>query len=345
MLTPVSAKTDGVHAEPVSGRLPVIHIGMPKTATKTLQWCIFAQHSEIFYLGRYDGQPFRSRYRAHGACRDDGVFRIMDQIAYRGIHNPDIPLCRKTLQDYLLLNNSRELLPVWSWESYCTDNRENRRLRAEALRGVFGEARILVTIRHPVHLLESAYLQQLKRDNIGARSRRGRPAFYQTIDDWVTRDVGGDISDHLDYPETIRIYADLFGVDNVRVLAFEQLLKDKAGFFANICKFMGIDLAEALQLLDSNTYNSRWTMTQLERLQSIRGSFFKSLVFQFADRRTRKDMLDLNRAGSPRIPGPGAKVEIAAELRERILDRTRKGNLWLDRTFDMGLAEMGYLGR
>ena len=34
---------------------PVIHIGMPKTATKTLQWRLFAEHSEIYYLGRFDG--------------------------------------------------------------------------------------------------------------------------------------------------------------------------------------------------------------------------------------------------------------------------------------------------
>ena len=39
-------------------RIPVIHIGMPKTATKTLQWRLFNGHSEVFYLGRFDGACF-----------------------------------------------------------------------------------------------------------------------------------------------------------------------------------------------------------------------------------------------------------------------------------------------
>jgi len=44
-------------------RIPVIHIGMPKTATKTLQWGLFNGHSEIYYLGRFDGPQFRSDHK------------------------------------------------------------------------------------------------------------------------------------------------------------------------------------------------------------------------------------------------------------------------------------------
>ena len=93
---------------------PVIHIGMPKTATKTLQWRIFAQHSEIYYLGRFDGEPFHGKYKQYKACRDATVFQLMSNIAYRGYRRPNIQKCRDLLERYLAENNQSRQIPVWS---------------------------------------------------------------------------------------------------------------------------------------------------------------------------------------------------------------------------------------
>jgi len=46
-------------------RIPVIHIGMPKTATKTLQWRLFIAHSEIFCLGQFDGPKFGKDHKKY----------------------------------------------------------------------------------------------------------------------------------------------------------------------------------------------------------------------------------------------------------------------------------------
>jgi hypothetical protein len=315
---------------------------MPKTATKTLQWRIFSQHSEIFYLGRFDGKQFQMKYRQYEACRDETVFRIMDEVAYRGFRDPNIQDCKELLAQYLAEHNPENKVPVWSWESYATDSQQNRKSRAESLRLLFGEAKIVITIRHPIKLLESAFLQQLKRDNIGAKYQRGKAAFYCSIDQWVARDFMDDISNHLDYPETVRMYVEQFGRENVCVLVFEDLLRDKVGFYNQLCKFMGIDPAEALRLVDVNVDNSRWTSAQLERLRSIKKSPLASLRFRFSNRKGRKKMLALTSHGSSLSTGDAAREEIAPLLREQVLARTCAGNEWLDQTFDLGLKEYGY---
>lgn len=321
---------------------PVIHIGMPKTATKTLQWRIFSKHSDIYYLGRFDGEPFRGKYKKFKACRDETVFRIMKQIAYRGYRRPNFQKCRELLKKYLTEHNRNNLIPVWSWESYSTDSRRNRQYRARNLKQVFEDAKIVITIRHPVKLLESAFLQQLNRDNIGGRYWFGRGVFYSSIDKWVKRDFLGDVSDHLDYAETIKMYVELFGRDNVCVLVFEDLLQNRDDFYQNLCEFMSIDSQQALSLVAGNVDNSRWTNIQLDRLRSINNSLKDSLRFRFSKRQYRKSQLGLDKRGAPLNLGKKARVEISQNIRGKVLERTHQGNEWLDQTFDLELTRHGY---
>lgn len=322
--------------------LPVVHIGMPKTATKTLQWRLFAGHEAIFYLGRYDGSVFGGQYRPFRACRDELVFKVMDQVAYRGIHSPDMAYCRSAMDDYLKAPMQQGLVPVWSWESYCTDNAHNRRVRARNLKQLFGKAKIVVSVRHPVKLLKSAYMQQLRRDNIGGRYRKGRNGFYRAIDEWVRADVANDITDHLEYPETIGMYVDEFGADNVCVLPFELLVADSRAFYERLCRFMGIDLERALELLGENVDNSRWTEVQLKILERINGSRLQKLKFRFASKRERKQMLDLDQKGKPLGDAPKASPAMSPDVMRDVVERTRAGNEWLERTFTLGLQGYGY---
>jgi len=322
--------------------IPVVHIGMPKTATKTLQWRLFAGHEDIFYLGRYDGSVFHGQYREYRACRDELVFKVMDQVAYSGIHNPDMAFCRSAMEAYLKVPLQKGLVPVWSWESYCTDNPDNRRVRARNLKQLFGKARIVVTVRHPVKLLKSAYMQQLRRDNIGGRYRKGRSGFYCPIDEWVQADVGHDISDHLGYPETIRMYVDEFGADNVCVLPFELLVADSRAFYERLCRFMGVDLERALELLGRNVDNSRWTEVQLKNLEQINASRLQKLKFRFASKRERKQMLDLDQKGKPLRDAPRASPNMSPGVMRDVVARTRAGNEWLESEFSLGLRDYGY---
>ena len=323
-------------------RVPVIHIGMPKTATKTLQWRLFACHSEIFYLGRFDGSFFEGKYRQFGACRDQNVKSLMQQIAYGDIYNPDFSQCKKILAEVLEPAHQQNLLPVWSWESYSTDILAKRRVRARNLKKVFGEARILMTIRHPVALLESAYFQQLRRDNVGAHGTVGQPPYYLPIDDWLSSEFNGEVIPHLQYADTIQAYVDQFGIDNISVFLFEDLFADKHTFFKSICDAMGVDHDEGIRLMDEKTDNERWTVRQIEALVKIKGSFFESLKFRFSDKQTRKQLLELGRDNIPLMEGPKAQAPISPEWQNKIYEMTEKGNRWIEEMFNLPLEKYGY---
>ncbi len=325
-------------------RTPFVHIGLPKTGTKTLQWRLFAEHPEIYYLGRFDGPAYKARYGRFDCCRDATVQTVMNEIAYSAQTDPDLPRCRRLLEEALTPAREADLVPVWSWESYATDTLAKRRIRARNLKALFGDARIAITLRNPVALLESAYFQVLKRRNVGGSGKRGRPLFYTTIAAWLEDNLQGSIMPHLEYAETIRTYVDLFGRENVSVLLFENLQNDPAGFIANLCQTIGIDPDAGVRLTAGRGDNARWTRAQLDRLQRLDASFAKSLVFLMSGRKTRRRMLDLDDAGIPRVPGEQASAPMPPEWRKRIFEITADGNRWLVDTYDLPVARYGYFG-
>jgi len=325
-------------------RIPVIHIGMPKTATKTLQWRLFSAHSKVFYLGRFDGAYFQGKYRQFDRCRDASVQALMRQIAYGNVYSPDFAKCRKLLEQIIAPALEKNLLPVWSWESYSTDILAKRRVRARNLKRVFGEARIIMSLRNPIALLESAYFQQLNRDNVGSRGMRGRSPYYRLIDDWLHDNFDGEILPHLQYAETIQAYIDQFGVENVHVFLFEDLIADHDRFFRQICDVMGIDAEEGIRLVRGKIDNSRWTIKQVEALEHIVGSCMKSLSFRFASKKTRRKLLGLGKGGTPLEAGGSARAQISPEWQKQIFRTTRQGNLWLQEFYGLPLEKYGYFG-
>jgi hypothetical protein len=324
-------------------RKPVIHIGMPKTATKTLQWRLFSRHSEVYYLGRFDGPQF-DQYLPHDCCRDNEVAKLMRQIAYQDIFNPDIAVCLelvRTINERAAVKNQ---IPVWSWESYATDVLGKRRVRARNLKRVFGDATILMALRNPLVLLESAYFQHLKRDNVSPQLGRGHKPYYRTIDQWLEDNFEGEVLPHLQYGETAQAYAEQFGAENVHIFLFEELLADEDRFFRRVCDAMQIDANEGTTLIQGERDNERWTNRQIQILQQIVQSKWKSRLFQLAPRSARLKWLDLCKFGTPKSDGQKATASIPLHWQRKIFEVAEPGNRWLETTLGLPLTKYGYTG-
>jgi hypothetical protein len=324
-------------------RIPIIHLGLPRTATKTLQWRLFACHSEIYYMGRYDGHIFKGKYSKFDACRDEDVQTIMNEIAYGHVYSPDFGKCQKILEGIFIKANEKNLVPVWSWESYSTDILSKKRVRARNLKKVFGEAKIFITLRNPVTLLESAYFLHLRRDNVGARWK-GRWPFYYPIEKWLEKYFIGEVQYYLQYAETIKVYVEHFGLDNIHVFLFEDLLNDRQLFFEKICMAMEIDVDEGVKLTEKSVDNTRWTEAQIDALIKIKKSKLQSLSYRFSDKSRRKEMLGLDHMNMPLVKGNKAEAQIPSAWKKRILTLTREGNVWLTEKFNLPLSQYGYFG-
>lgn len=324
-------------------RFPCIHIGMPKTGTKTLQMCLFARHSQVDFLGTYTGHPKRWPRQ----CRDRDVEELMAELIWDRHERPDLERAAACFKRAVKPSLDRGLTPVWSWESLMENRPEVQRQRAENLKVIFGDCKIIATIRHPIKLLESLYLQLLKRDNIGGMAHVGRPPRYEPIDEWILENwdrIGDAPKSHLEYPEALEIYADVFGRENVGVFLFEQLLNDPRRYYAGVCEFVGIAAEEAISHCEGERENQRWTRQQMMRLQSIHSSWIASTVFRYSPRGFRRRLLGLHDDHGCAIlhREPAARATISTPLKERVHEKTRAGNRRLMEQWNLPLADYQY---
>lgn len=322
-------------------RRPVIHIGMPKTATKTFQHWLFAEHPEVFYLGRSFGSNYRSR-RSEEIRRK--VKAVMDQIAFDHVSEPTYESCVQWIKEILSDPDASGKLPVLSWEGYSSGGLRIRSARARSLKRLFGEAKILMVIRSPIPLLEASYFQQLKCWNTRVTWRFGQGPYYEGIHEWLDRYFRKTEMPQIHYGDTIRAFCEVFGKENFNLLLFEDLVADEEAFIRSVCRMTEIDADEGVRLCLGKRDNERWTTTEIEFLKRLKRSFWQSLRYRVMTPEARKKLFNFDGNGESKEPGVRARAEISAEWQKRIFQVAREGNRWVEDEFGVPLTKYGYFG-
>lgn len=324
-------------------RQPVIHIGMPKTATTTLQRRLFAHHSEIYYLGRYPESDYPERFHQNWACLDADIgSAIKNTVYFQHLHTADREQNSRRLRRCWETAAARGQVPVFSWESLATDSLARRRLRARNLRALFGEAKILICLRNPLALIESAYFLSLHRANLNPHHSRWRLPHYRAIDQWIEYNYHHEVKPHLQYAETIQAYAKFFGLANVHVFLFEDLIADAPRFVADLCAVLGIASEEALGLVTRATDNQRFTTTQVEHLRVLSRSPLQALRFACTPPKRRMRAFHQLRHAEGATGVNKAKATISAAWRERIFAEVSEGTRWLKSVYPLHFDGYGY---
>ena len=322
-------------------RRPVIHIGMPKTATKTFQQRLFSKHREIFFLGYFFGADAKGIKSIEYVRK---VEAVMEQIAYEHIRQPDYALCDRLIKEVMAEPSALGKVPVWSWEACSTDKLRSRRARATNLKRIFADAKILMVIRSPLSLLEASYFQQLKRENTRTKRRFGHGPYYMSIDEWLEEYFRKTELPHILYGETIRAYIEQFGKESFNLFLFEDLVADEESFIRRVCRMMEIDADEGVRLSIGERDNERWTTTQIEILKRVKGSLWSSLNYRMMSRDGRLKLFKWDVNDENKEKGDRARAEISLEWQKRIFQIAREGNRWVEDEFGVPLTKYGYFG-
>jgi hypothetical protein len=310
-----------------------IHVGLPKTATTMLQAHLFPCHSQIEYLGKFTEQ--------RGEFRDAAVRAVIMNTIRGNVFDADVDRFRRQFSQSIAPTFRTGRVPLWSSEDLTVGGERRRRAKAENLRAVFGDCRVIIALRHPLRLVESLYLHLLKAHHVGTGWRLGAPPRYFAVDDWLhehwRRPEKGALA-HLDYARTIEILADVFGKEAVGVFLFEHLVEDAHRFVESLCRFVGVDAEEGVRLAAGKRANDRLTILELNRIKAMEKSSLQSTLFRFAPKALRERMLGTRRANQ----GGGAQAPLPMTWRERLAEMTRPGNRWLMEQWDLPLDRYEY---
>ena len=316
-----------------------VHLGLPKTATASLQNLLFARHPEVTPLGKFsDAQwatPLVEEFVAELARSR------RQQAAPAGLQ-----LRREIVQPALDAGK----VPVLSKEGLSSGREDYHPIRARRLREVLSPCKVLIFLRNPRALIPSLYLQKLAAYNLRwealstrLQSALGAPPCFPTLDEWMhlvgTQLRAGPLT-CLSYANLIQAYSEVFEAKNVGVFLFEDLCANPQNVLERLSTFLEIDSQQSVRLMQEERLNLSWRQKQIDLLTQICGSPQESARFRQAGEEERARMLGLDLPLSE--SSPRARIHLSVEVERELRLRTSQGNQWLLETSDLNLKGYDY---
>lgn len=244
-------------------RIPVIHIGAAKAGSKFLQTELLDRNPEITRLG----MPYISKQDRN----------IVNSIKW----DDDYDCKSSEFREYI--NRAREeadrenKLLVFTDESLTSPGQKSA--IARRLKSVFQEAKILLIIRNQFDSIVSYYAKHGRILKKVPDTYCGR---YVPFDDWFhycTENSNGTHFDRINYLKIYKIYSELFGKENVRVLCYEMLRESPESFIKKLFAELEVEPGNIFEYLSARPVNTRSTVLQ-HQFQKLRTRFLwrKSLL-------------------------------------------------------------------
>ena len=309
----------------------VLHVGLPKTGTTTLQLSLFAKHLDVYYLGKQKGTRIKRAFTSQTALE------ALTPVLW----NHRAPVDEVAGEKLLTLVRERYPKPkviVESWEGLSEKAPSHVAESLKRCISLFGNCRMMICLRNPIHKLESQYLQQLRGNFLNKYKRWVHDGYFLEFEAWLQKTLESSIAKHpLAYCELTRRAVDVLGKDKVGVFLFEDLCKNPDRFTYSVCEFLGIDASQGVELMKQQHLHPRMTEGQVSFLRQLEGSAWRRWWMKFTNERMRKRTFEnLSDVGLP------AKAEMPEDWKQKVSQSTREGHRWLADTFGLELESYGY---
>lgn len=317
-------------------RKTCIHLGLPKTATTSIRFNLFAKHSQIHYLGKFLGGEVPPAI-SHVILKHWRMLIISLVL--------DAPRSRNA-PDLLVDEEKENQTPVLSMESLSGGPLLVKRLQAKRFKKYFGDCQAILFVREPSSFLKSFYAQMLRNFQerptgtcpVGMRTL-GRHPHYFDINEWLQAAWNGINSpkNYISYADTAGIYADVFGKENVKILVFEEMIRNPEAFITQLCNIIGVDPGEGVNLMHGKRSNERLTTDYIRRLQEIEQSEILTEQFLNATPEARRKLLE-----SKECTGEKISPQLSEKWLKKINAVGDKQNRQLIQEWGLPLADYGY---
>ncbi|MCJ8329119.1 MAG: sulfotransferase domain-containing protein [Lentisphaeria bacterium] len=307
----------------------LLHVGLEKTGSSTLQETLLYKHPQVHYLGKIKGNDSKQK-----SCLDEITYRILDPILW----NLDEPMNTEAtlalFHDKLLPSVSEDQILVGSWEGLGSQAIKAQIEMLNRTQAIFGGCRIMITLRNPLSRLPSLYLQNLYGNFMKQKKGIFDSHDYVDIETWFSKRMSNEKL--FTYVDFIQSSIEQLGRENVGIFLFEELKEDPNAYYKSICEFMGIDSEIGVSLTQNKHVNPRMSEEQLTYMHSIQSSFFKRSLNSFRSVKSRKNALRAKKSGPP------AKVILTDHIIQKVSDASREGHRWLVENLNLPLERYGY---
>lgn len=313
--------------------LLTLHVGLAKTGTSSIQQTLFEDHPQIYYLGKYGKPP--ARVLPTNRCRDDITYRFLKPLLWELDEPIDFEANSRLFHDEILPSVPENRIILGSWEELGELGVENYGKLLDRCQEVFGTCRIIVTLRNPLEILPSLYLQNLRVNYLQKMHREWIDIeTYRSIERWYRKKV--ESRTILNYCENIRTSVDKLGHDNVGIFLYEDLKNTPEDYYRSLCEFIGVDSDIGMSLIEEKHLNPRLTKVQLAHMRKMNSSWYWRVYGSLMPRKIRYVKFRSMQHGPP------AEVSLTEELIREVSDLTRDGHRYLVDVHNLKLEKYAY---
>ncbi|WP_353777694.1 sulfotransferase domain-containing protein [Winogradskyella sp. 3972H.M.0a.05] len=252
----------------------LIHIGLHKTGTTWLQNEVFASDSDIF-------EPLSppGKFRKHSTLAKDFVFdNDLNLLNSFDDNEAQIKRELKAILDSKANNNKIWVMSHERLSGYPSSSAFDASIIARRIHKIFPNGKILIMIREQQSWLLSNYFQYLKEG--------GTLSLKKYLHTSYDGRIPGFSLNYLKYHHIIEGYQNRFGKDNVLVLPYELLIRDKDLFTKSLGEFVNADIKLPKEKFDKQynlkdnhyvNYKFRWLNNYTNSSSSLNSSSGKRL--------------------------------------------------------------------
>ena len=320
----------------------IIHVGMSKTASTSLQDLLFYQLKEkgvIDYFGR-------SKWNTKNEITQQ--VDLIDFFLGLG-EKPSIELRndRRTLYSEELLSESSVSKYSISGFGPNLGHKVAERLK-ETFMPLFSDIRLVIVLRAQKTMIHSFYVQAY--DDL----RDPRTNTFEKFVNFVKNNKENFASWH--YNDLLETYYKLFGKDNVKILLYEDLIFAPEEFFKSWATLLNIDFDFVKEALSSKKMNVKKTYNNSKVAESKRWAFMHEFWFYLKQETRIGDLIHRDKAKweNNRLRLLAKKMltkerlveNVSKEMEEEIFDYYRNSNEELHTLYGMDevkLKKYGYI--
>lgn len=302
----------------------LIHIGLAKTATTSLQRNLLAGHLEIYHFGFVNcelGMQWVLR-----------MIKSQDSMDYRQTrvsHLMDGIFKREPLGNKKLVVSDEFLTLPFHPEYPSVD----RAMIGRRLLDTFGQSKILLVIRRPQDLLGALYSEWMQWYGTYHMSTAD---FNVWVTDMLNRPATTWLS-LLKYYDIYQLYGQIFGADNMMLCLYEDIEKDNDAFAEKVCNYIGVSQEGAGELFAKKRFRSRLKQWQVQEKMIFAPHPRMWRIYHNHIKRRPINFL-MNRFLSGKQTGAHLSVQNADRINQRFSSQYRK----LDSVIGLNLKDCGY---
>lgn len=316
----------------------IVHLGLSKAGSTTLQKGLFMRHSEISYLGIFPKTQLREiseKHKTATASNNTHEITLLSKLLFKTDELNFSATKAAELKNSLLKGLKKNKIPILSDESATgtLHSYPDVITKIKRLDALFDDLRIIIIVREQRAILKSFYRMFPFDPRL---SYDGKVVNFLTWFNLESRKKYFCYLDILDYQKLSDKITEIISKDKVLFLPLEMLNNNSEQFSARLSSFCGISNEETLQLIQTkNNQNIGVSSRQNIWRKAVR-IFPISGLSKYFPAGLVTVVQNFLRAGKPE------EIKLTADIENKIRDRFSRSNSYISEHYKIPLHEYGY---